>query len=886
MHLHPTDSQTLPKSAGNQSVSFVLEQKPQAQQKRPRIIVCILTAVISVIVYALVAVLVWYLTKNSGQYPSGSDTMFYVYRGDFLYRSITQDGNWYPLLDPQWYNGVQTFRYWSPLSAYILAGFQALAGGDSFEGYVLFVSVFYFLNAIVWLIIGIAHGRPIMGAFIGLIWFFVPNNVFMLYTEGVVARAQSMVVLPIFAVALHDYMTKMRWGCIPLMMVSFYFVVMSHTGWAGMVAITVAIYLFIFCIANRKSKCPQGRGSALVVLLSMASMFLVAGVWMYASLQGGITGTDSSSIMETYFQSLNLTLNPLYGIEKGLLNRWDDPVASSGAYFGIAAFVLAAFGLLFSNRKTVPAFATVLIIVLLTSNGAYPFLAVLPGGQYLWMLRFLSIALTFLLMAFFMWKSLRRSLQIVFSCLLVLECAAALSVIANDQSGEAPYERYDTIEQNTLIGEGKKLATQRLSAVEPYSSIIDGIYVIAGYGDDAVPTSYGQGVQSAATYRNIVQLNQSAEDGSFLYMFDRALELGNDVVLVPVCNYAADKRSEVVDKLDAAAERVGYELADENDSYRLYRYDAPETFGVTSEFTAIGIGTSAPLVSLAFPAVKETESINLNDYTFEELSQYEEVVLSGFTYNDKAAAEDLVRQLSETGVHVVIMADGIPDEEHTGTKTFLGMDCESIEFKNGFPELETKNGTLYCDLFPSDYSRWKTVYVNGLDEVWGTIEEDGRDLAFYGTVENDNITVIGLNLTFFYSLTQDEQIEELLSDAFKVSETDLPKRKAVPIEITYENDSITIKSPSNDTNTTLAFHDIFSSGKDIWSDNYLLHVNSGTTTIKLTYPYLMQGLLMSGFGIFCSVVLLTGTRIKASRKRKQLNKSPETHKDVETIVFN
>ena len=80
-------------------------------------------------VYVLIALTVVFFISRSGTYPSGDDAMFYVYRGDLLYRSITQEGSWYPILDLNWYNGVQTWRYWSPLPPLILAACQAMAGG-------------------------------------------------------------------------------------------------------------------------------------------------------------------------------------------------------------------------------------------------------------------------------------------------------------------------------------------------------------------------------------------------------------------------------------------------------------------------------------------------------------------------------------------------------------------------------------------------------------------------------------------------------------------------------------------------------------------------------------------------------------------------------------
>ena len=41
-----------------------------------------------------------------------------------------------------------------------------------------------FFNSISWLIIGRKMNRPYLGAFVGLIWFFMPNNLLALFVEG------------------------------------------------------------------------------------------------------------------------------------------------------------------------------------------------------------------------------------------------------------------------------------------------------------------------------------------------------------------------------------------------------------------------------------------------------------------------------------------------------------------------------------------------------------------------------------------------------------------------------------------------------------------------------------------------------------------------------
>lgn len=104
-------------------------------------------------IYAAISFVVMYLVSRSGVYPSGSDTMCHIYKGSVLYQAL-KNGNWYPLFDPMWYNGVEMMRYWAPMPVYFLAMCQALAGGDCFGGYLVFLGIVSFLGALSWFVIG------------------------------------------------------------------------------------------------------------------------------------------------------------------------------------------------------------------------------------------------------------------------------------------------------------------------------------------------------------------------------------------------------------------------------------------------------------------------------------------------------------------------------------------------------------------------------------------------------------------------------------------------------------------------------------------------------------------------------------------------------------
>lgn len=797
---------------------------------------------VCVAVYAAASVGVSWIVSQNGMYPSGSDTMFHVYKGDFLFHAI-QSGTWYPFYDPMWYNGVEAMRYWAPLPAYVMAACQWLAGGAPTSGYLVYVGLVCFAGAIGWLFIGFRAERRLLGAFIGLLWFFIPNNLLAMFGEGNLPRSLCMVFLPLIVYHVWSYLGTRNWKKLPLISLLFALAALCHSGYAGMIAIGLLLYFVVYGIVNR---CWARQAPVIVALLLG---YALIGIWLVPSLIGGITSGNSSEVMATFFQDAFTSLNPFDRFET-YGNSW---------YFGLAAFVLAVFGCVFSRRRSLPGFWTAVVIFVCTTTSAYPVLLVLPGSQYLWMLRFISIALCFILMAFLMWGSLRKVITVLFCALLAVDALPSAYFFVygspNDLSVE---QRYEQFADATLIEEAQNITEQRLALMDEGTLGATGAYLISDWGNP-VRATFGAGREAATTATNIVQLNRSLDVGAFYYLFDRALELGNDSVLVST--RLVDEGKYSLTDLDNAANRLGYSLVDSSMTFRLYHLqDASGTWGTVSKYKAVGIGSTASSMSLSFPCMEETDSNNLNDYSFEDLKDYEVVYLSGITYSDQNAAEELIRHLSESGVRVVISADGIPENRDTHDRVFLGVRCNTIAFSNGYPELKTVDGNLNCDLFPQGFTWWQTVYLEGLDDVWGTIDEDGTEFDFYGTVENENIVMIGLNLTYHLSLTQDPTVEGLLTRAMDLQPGDLPERDIVSVSLMSDYDRIILSTNSNNVNTALSWHDVFSSESPIWSHNHLTFVDSGETVITMAYPYPLQGVAATGIGLIGLVILCLVTR--------------------------
>ncbi|MGN0318382.1 MAG: 6-pyruvoyl-tetrahydropterin synthase-related protein [Lachnospira sp.] len=797
-------------------------------------------------IYIIAAIGICYCLFLSGNYPTGSDTFCHIYKGNVLYDQISK-GNFYPLYDQYWYNGVQMMRYWAPLPVYFLAFCQLLAGGSDLYGYLVFVGLIVFLGGLSWLFIGVRKNRVMLGGFIGILWFFMPNNLYSLFYEGNLPRSLSMIFLPLFFYCVYEYLYENKWKYAVGMVPVFMLIILCHSGYAGMILIAMVIFLCVYRIISKE------KGKCLKLLAGMIIPFLITGIWLYPSLKGGITSTDSSQVMKTFFQSGFVSLNPILRITRGVAEF----------YFGLAAFVLAVFGLICSKKESQTGFLTAIIIFACTTSTMYKIIVYLPGSQYLWMLRFISIALCMILYSLLVWKSLRKWILVLLAALLVIDAVPSVQLIYNGKGDVSAQEHINSESDNMLLTQAREITSQRASFIGIDSTGALGAYLLTDYNNGKVQQTFGAGWQSAATTTNIVSLNEAAEQGFYPFLFDRSLEMGDDTVLIKI-DVLKNKWNDI-DKVNEAAESVGYRLVESNNNYLLYNYDTFDTFGCVTSYSGIGIGSTAINLCYMDPDIEKGESDNINDYTFEELSKYKIIFLSDFEYDDKEKAEQLIIDLSEAGIKIVIFGDGIPQLKNDNRSEFLGVTCHPIVFENGYPFLYA-NGVQYdCMLFDKEYRNWKTVYFNGLDETAGYIYDNGMKLSFMGTVKNENITFIGLNLTYHYALTKDETAREIIYLAISDVLNPLPERNIVPLDIEYGMRSIAVISETDNTNTTLAYHDMFKSDEAIYEKNNLTYVDKGITRIYFKYAYLTEGIIISLLGIVLYVLYIVWLRNKSAK---------------------
>lgn len=773
-----------------------------------------------------------YLGKQWG-YPWGLDTYGHIFKADILYQSIKK-GNLYPLFTEYWYNGIQPFRYWAPFSYYVLAIFQFVSGGDPIKAYIIFIGAVFFVGGLGWLLWGMKSKRIFIALIIGILWFFLPENLRVLFFEGNIPRVVITTLIPYLFFFLWEFVHYEKKSAIIPMTIFMALIILTHLMVGAMIGITTFVFLAIYSAVLKKFlKSSQ-------VIIAMLLAFAICGIWLYPALKGGLVSMDSgatSEVMKSLSTPFTMSLNPFI--------RLGSRAGLGYFYYGLSIIVVSVLGIVLSSKKSLPGFITVIIVFLGTTTAFIPVLIKLPLNQLLWMMRFTPIAYGIFMLSLFNWTKCKKRFMVIFLIILIADGSLSFRF--------SLYPKGKSFNVQTVMDEAKRITKQRIALLD--SSLFESypsFYIISN--GKKVSYSYGWAWQGASTAKNIVLLNTALENGYYNYMFDRSLELGCDTVIIRKDSLKKGKRS--FDKINSAAELSKFKLDMETGDAYIFHRDTPKNFGVITNYSGLCIGRSSEQIPLQYPSFEIGKSQNIEDYTIDELRKYKIIYLSDFSYNDRNKAEEMLSKLSSMGVKIIIDMNKIPADAVTKSMTFMGVTAQPISFNNKMPDLFFNEQKYTSVNFDKKYKNWNTVYLQDLPEVQGMAWIKSKKLAFAGkgVGENKNITYVGFNLMFHAMQDDDAGAVSIMNLVLGNSSSILPERKIEPISVKYNNNSFSINSPKDNLNTTIAYLDSYSSTSKISNKENLLNVEKGQTSIKVIYPYLTDGILVSligltGFGI-------------------------------------
>jgi len=805
--------------------------------------------ILALLILAVFSIALVYGMREGQYYGSGNDIWGHIYKTQVLVEGI-QNGDFYPLYNPDWYNGIQLYRYWPPLSYYALGALYFLVQGNMELAYYLFFGLSVFFSGIPWIVMGAKEKRMVLGTVIALLWFFMPDNIRVFLNEGNLPRMLAIVLVPYLVYFLWSYIRKEKKGSLFWLILVMAALVLSHVMIAAMAGVAAFVFLVIDWFYNK------GFARSFWALLAMISGITLTGFWLIPAMSGGLVGMNSTStamVLESLAFPMLDQLNPMI--------RFED---SGRFYFGLGIVILSIFGLIFGSRKGKAGYIFVLLLVVSITPSFLPILMELPASELFWMIRFTTFGYAFYFLSLLEWKEIRRWVTILIVLVLVIDLLPSLNL-----------GRYAVSNARTIQGDVEVLAntTSQRAALMDLSWLGSYPSYELVKGANPVFYTYGWAWQGAETADDIVMLNTSVEQENYLYLFDKAYAMGNDTVTILKEHLGKAGKSKM--DLISKASFSGYRLTEETEKLYIFKKETPDSFGVITDYKGIGIGEFAKTLPLFYPSFTVGDSVYLDDYKVEDLLRYHTIFLSGFSYRDKKEAEDLIRQIANRGGKVVVDVTHVPYDTVTQRMNFLDVNVANIAFNQRFPELHYKGKAVLTSDFKEEYDPWQTQYIVSLRHVTGFSMYSDEKLIWAGYNDSPNIQFIGLNLMFHAVDKVDVDLLQLMSQILEVDYKKLPPRETVPLQIEYGPREIIIRSSKDQVNTTLAYQDIFQSDRILRQEGNFLVVDRGVTRITYGYPLGNLGWRVSLVGLFMCLYVLIGHLFyqrKLQHKKNQMER--------------
>lgn len=714
-----------------------------------------------------------FVPGTSDLYPWASDTLGHVIKAEYL-RAQIETGHLYPDLFPSWYVGVQMLRYYPPLPYYLLVGLTYLIDTPVAAAN-WFIALCAFAGGMGWLLYRRWTGwiPALVG---GLLYLLLPDNVRVAMAEGNLPRVAASALLPYAVYLLFRSLEGARWHCLALAL-CFAALVLCHAMMAAIYAASGAL-LALLCWLSRVTSIRR----ALLTIVGMALGVMLSGWWLLPSLTGGITELDQEAMTEALAVfSLTTYMNPL--------SRSGDPeIVYPGAVLLVAAVVML---FLRTGRTgwTTALTLTGLFGVLISTYGFNALFNALPLHHLFWPLRFVGVA-TFALLLALLWRAKALGsrwlpVSVAVLALLVADGALSLPLIHLRPARTDVVAVAETLRTQP----GWRQATldySRLGSLPSY------LFTAVG-GREQI---YGWAYQGARTARNVAAINEALRRGYDSYVLDRLDLFGvDDVVLLREATGDPD--------FPDAIESAGYALAYQGDEVTLYHRDGgPRAY--RAAWRALGIGRGAHNLTFLFPQLIVGTQTRVDEYSVEELAAYDTVFLSGFEWRSRERAEEIVQQVSASGVQVVVDLTGTPMDPLAREPRFLEVWGEPIFLPLQSVRVEGADREYVLQPFDSTDLSWKAHTPQGLDvEVLHYDYLGAQSVALgYNEYSGRKVWFVGLNLPYHAAVTGDPAAVSLLAELLHLSADSVNEYEQVDLldyqpsesgyDLTYDLDESTV----------------------------------------------------------------------------------------------
>ena len=687
-------------------------------------------------------------------YPWGSDTLGHVYRFEYFENAI-KNGVFYPDFFPDWYLGIQLQRYYPPLPYSLLIILKFLSGDA-----ILAVNLFIILSALTGGLSVLLYQRWLPWPFTvagGLLTLALPDHLRVAFSEGNLPRVLANACLPVLIYILIRVLESGPGRLRILGMAGLMgFIVLCHP----MMAAIFAVACGVLTLASWLARFTDFKTSA-HALGAVATGLLLPAWWLIPSLTGGITELNSSAVTR------GLDIIPWSTLINPILRRGNPEII----YLGITLLILSVPLLLINKTRSKECFAllsTGLFGTIIITPGFNNLFSALPISSLLWPIRFLGVA-SFLLLLAILWGISKIPARFAWVS------ASVFLLIGLDFSGSLHLihmrplrPEIQTVSEKMRSLTGWREATldfSRLGSAPSYFFSVEG-------NREQV---FGWAYQGARTASNVASINEALRLGEQPYLLDRLNLFGVDDVVLSKEEVDLDL---VRDTLQAGGHQ---EILDGDDIAYFNRPGAPRA--IRNEWQVLGIGPGAQNFAFLFPQVILGNSRYLDDYDAAELSRYRKIILSGFSWHDRAVAEDLVNKLASSGVQIFIDLTGTPMEPLARIPRFLDIWAEPVILAPEPFTVKIEGRTEVIGPFGTTDELWYTQVPQGLPTETAVFDHLGETAAVAGYIQTagEPIWFIGINLAYQAVLADDTGSLEILAEILDLSARTHRPHQTVPL---------------------------------------------------------------------------------------------------------
>jgi uncharacterized membrane protein len=675
---------------------------------------------------------------NPGFVPWGSDTFGHIYRFEFLRQSIAQ-GVLTPRLFPDWYLGIQLFRYYPPMIYYPMAMLSDLVANPIYAAN-LFLIFTAWLGASFFLLFKRWLGYPftVLG---GVLHLLLPDLTRVAFAEGNLLRAFSSALFPLVVFLLIRSLESFRPRRFLIgMAVVMHMIVLTHPMMAAIQAALLAVLILVVYLQKLVSL-RQAAGTLLYIVLGILS----ASWWLIPSLAGGITTLSAEAVIAGLArQDLISLFNPFL---------WQ--TQPEQLYLGLSLLLIPLFGLL--TRSGRDQYILILLIPgllgsILVLPGISGLFFSLPFSHLLWPARFLAPASFLLLLAAVWWfsKLYQHShlIVILLAAILTAEMGVSLQLVHLNPP--------NTALQNLAVAAGNRSGWRSATLDDSRLGSAPSYYLSADSKKEQV---FGWAFQGAASARVVASLNEAVDARSYPYLLDRLNLIGVDqIVRSDALGFGADLPEMLISN--------GYQRVNLDGGLELYaRPGGPR--GTRLPSSGLAIGTGAQNYAYHFPQIYPGGSVYVDDYSLKDLSGFQVIVLSGFTWHNRAAAEELIRALANQGTTVVVDLTNTQEDVLAQTARFEDVWAEPIILDTTPIHINRADQAEYrLRMFDYEGQLWHTFSPQGLDAEVYTFDYLGQEgvAAGFKQFETGRVWYVGLNLAYHAVVTPDPQALAILSE--------------------------------------------------------------------------------------------------------------------------